>query len=56
LFEYRYKVAGNSLVIHAGDMPTLATQASCKPKPLIQIAPTTPEAASVPRRSSEWQA
>ena len=56
LFEYRYKVAGNSLIIHAGDMPTLATQASCKPKPLIQIAPTTSEAKSLPGRSSEWQA
>ncbi len=54
LFEYRYKLTGNSLVIHAGDMPTLATQASCsKPKPLIQIAPTT-EAAST--RSTEWPA
>jgi len=39
LFEYRYKIAGNSLTIHAGDMPTLATQASCskKTKPLTQI-------------------
>jgi menaquinol-cytochrome c reductase iron-sulfur subunit len=39
LFEYQYKVAGNSLTIHAGGMPTLATQASCsqKSKPLIQI-------------------
>jgi menaquinol-cytochrome c reductase iron-sulfur subunit len=38
LFEYKYKVVGDSLVIHAGDMPTLATQASCGEKPLIQIA------------------
>jgi Rieske Fe-S protein len=54
LFEYRYKLAGDSLVIHAGDMPTLATQASCsKPKPLIQIAPNT-EATST--RSTEWPA
>ena len=41
LFEYRYKVDGNSLAIHAGDMPTLATQASCggaeRKKALIQI-------------------
>jgi len=43
LFEYKYKVAGNSLVIHAGDMPTLATQASCKEKPLIQIEPAAAE-------------
>ena len=39
LFEYRYKIAGESLVIHAGDMPTLATQASCGEKPLVQIQP-----------------
>jgi len=55
LFEYRYKLAGNSLVIHAGDMPTLATQASCKPKPLVQIEPATIETAAAPARS-EWQA
>ena len=50
LFEYRYRIAGNSLVIHAGDMPTLATQASCKDKPLVQIAPPTPET-----RSTTWE-
>jgi Rieske Fe-S protein len=37
LFEYRYKLSGDKLVIHAGDMPTLATQASCAGKPLVQI-------------------
>lgn len=44
LFEYRYRVDGNSLSIHAGDMPTLATQARCneKQRPLVQItAPRT---------------
>ena len=46
LFEYKYKVAGNSLVIHAGDMPTLATQASCGEKPLVQIGPATVETRS----------
>jgi Rieske Fe-S protein len=56
LFEYRYKLDGNSLVIHAGDMPTLATQALCKPKPLIQINPAGPETASTPARSPEWPA
>jgi len=42
LFEYQYKLVGNSLTIHAGGMPTLATQASCseKAKPLIQIQGT----------------
>jgi Rieske Fe-S protein len=54
LFEYRYKLDGDSLLIHAGDMPTLATQASCKPKPLVQIAPAS-EATSTPARS-EWPA
>lgn len=43
LFEYRYQVSGNTLSIHAGDMPTLSTQASCggaeKKKELIQIEP-----------------
>ena len=54
LFEYRYKLDGDSLVIHAGDMPTLATQASCnKPKPLTQISPAASDPASV---RSEWRA
>lgn len=53
LFEYRYQIAGTSLNIHAGDMPTLATQASCsKPSPLTQIVPATNSA----RRSDEWPA
>ena len=51
LFQYRYKLAGDSLMIHAGDMPTLATQASCKEKPLVQIEPAASEARSMP-----WQA
>ncbi|MEO7028779.1 MAG: Rieske 2Fe-2S domain-containing protein [Acidobacteriaceae bacterium] len=50
LFEYRTRLDGDALAIHAGDMPTLATQASCKEKPLIQIAPV--EAA----RPTPWQA
>jgi menaquinol-cytochrome c reductase iron-sulfur subunit len=38
LFEYPARLDGDSLMIHAGDMPTLATQARCRPrKPLIQI-------------------
>jgi menaquinol-cytochrome c reductase iron-sulfur subunit len=56
LFEYRYRLDGDSLVIHAGDMPTLATQASCKQKPLIQIAPAGPEIATTPTRSNQWPA
>jgi menaquinol-cytochrome c reductase iron-sulfur subunit len=47
LFEYSYKLDGNSLVIHAGDMPTLATQASCAGKPsLLQITPASTETRS----------
>ena len=51
LFEYRYKIAGSSLVIHAGDMPTLATEASCKGKPLVRIEPANAET-----RSTLWRA
>jgi menaquinol-cytochrome c reductase iron-sulfur subunit len=40
LFEYKTKLEGDQLLIHAGDMPTLATQASCAEKPLVQIAPS----------------
>jgi Rieske Fe-S protein len=67
LFEYRYQIANDSLLIHAGDMPTLATQASCKPpkpiQPLIQINPAAPESAAsesasasaaTTKRSSQW--
>lgn len=56
LFEYRYQIAGGSLLIHAGDMPTLSTEASCKPKPLIQINPAETASASAPARSNEWPA
>lgn len=41
LFEYRTRLDGDRLLIHAGDMPTLATQASCTKKSLIQIEPTS---------------
>jgi len=36
LFEYDHKISGNSLLISAGKMPTLATQACTEP-PLTQI-------------------
>jgi Rieske Fe-S protein len=61
LFEYRTKQDGGTLSIHAGDMPTLATQASCKDKDkkLIQIAPaeSTPDETvnRIPGRSTPWQ-
>jgi menaquinol-cytochrome c reductase iron-sulfur subunit len=50
LFEYRTKFDGDALLIHAGNMPTLATQASCKEKPLIQIEPADSGTRSIP-----WQ-
>jgi Rieske Fe-S protein len=56
LFEYRYQLTTDSLLIHAGDMPTLSTEASCKSKQLIQINQATPESATVPARSNEWPA
>lgn len=57
LFEYRYQISGNQLIIHAGDMPTLATQASCSGKtPLTQIQPAPTNTASTNSRSGEWQA
>jgi Rieske Fe-S protein len=49
LFEYKYKLVGDSLVIHAGDMPTLATQAHCGKKPLVNIEPAS-------KARSPWQA
>lgn len=59
LFEYKYKLVGNSLQIHAGDMPTLATQASCgeRSKPLITIEPLKPDGSgALPEtRSNLWQ-
>ncbi len=51
LFEYRSKLDGDMLMIHAGDMPTLATQASCTERPLVQIVP-----AETATRSKPWQA
>jgi Rieske Fe-S protein len=59
LFEYKYKLDGNALSIHAGDMPTLATQASCseKSRPLVQIAPPSAELELLPvePRLNPWE-
>jgi Rieske Fe-S protein len=62
LFEYEYKVEGQSLVIHAGAMPTLANEA-CVKKPLIQIQgqsvmprPQDAEEDAAKARSSSWPA
>jgi len=38
LFEYKHKISGGQLMISAGQMPTLATEA-CLKKPLIQLDP-----------------
>jgi menaquinol-cytochrome c reductase iron-sulfur subunit len=56
LFEYKTKLDGGMLAIHAGDMPTLATQASCKDKDkdLIQIAPAAAGVGEA-ERSATWQ-
>jgi Rieske Fe-S protein len=36
LFEYQHKISANQLMIRAGQMPTLATEA-CSKNPLIQL-------------------
>jgi Rieske Fe-S protein len=61
LFEYKFKIAGDSLLIHAGNLPTLSTEASCREKPLVQIEAAEPaEAANAgmpdaTMRSTTWQ-
>jgi Rieske Fe-S protein len=56
LFEYRYKTDGGTLSIHAGELPTLATQAKCgeQSKPLVQIQPGTTSAAAR-KETDPWQ-
>lgn len=56
LFEYRYKVADGALVIHAGEMPTLATQAKCEQKPLVQIQQAVTGTETTETVRSPWQA
>lgn len=59
LFLYRHRLVGDSLVIHAGDMPTLATQASCKGRPLVQIGPAKASPLTMAEEnkgSTPWQA
>jgi Rieske Fe-S protein len=51
LFEYQTKMEGDALLIHAGNMPTLSTEASCGKTPLIQIEPTADARRSVPWRA-----
>jgi menaquinol-cytochrome c reductase iron-sulfur subunit len=59
LFQYEYTIAGDTLMIRAGVMPTLANRA-CVEKPLIQIE-TQPQATvaedkPAPERSTSWPA
>ncbi len=60
LFAYRTKVENNQLYIHSGDMPTLATEAKCTGKPLVQLEPagegTSQSLSRNGGRSSSWQA
>lgn len=56
LFEYEFSIVNDSLMIHAGQMPTLSNQA-CGKKPLIQIAPPSTavaEKSADKSRSSQW--
>jgi len=39
LFQYRHRIAGADLMIFAGQLPTLSTEACLGKKPLVQIAP-----------------
>jgi menaquinol-cytochrome c reductase iron-sulfur subunit len=55
LFEYSSKLDGDALVIHAGNMPTLVTQASCQgsrnDKQLVQIVQADNAMRSTPWRT-----
>jgi Rieske Fe-S protein len=39
LFQYQHRVSGANLMIFAGQLPTLSTEACLGKKPLVQIAP-----------------
>jgi menaquinol-cytochrome c reductase iron-sulfur subunit len=55
LFEYRYSIDDNNLMIDAGQLPTLSNQA-CLKKPLVQIQASTGTASDVTPepRSFSW--
>lgn len=59
LFEYQHKIDGQNLMIFAGEMPTLSTEA-CNQKPLVRIetqpASNPTEQAPDQTRSSAWPA
>lgn len=39
LFQYQHRIAGNNLMILAGQLPTLSNEACGGKKPLVQLAP-----------------
>jgi menaquinol-cytochrome c reductase iron-sulfur subunit len=56
LFEYQFSIADGKLMINAGQMPTLSNRA-CNQKPLIQIVPSAPDAASAQNEEkTSWPA
>lgn len=60
LFEYQYTITGGNLMIEAGSMPTLSTEACAQKPSLLQIEPQQPstvaEADPAPARSESWPA
>ena len=57
LFQYQYTITGGNLMIEAGAMPTLSTEA-CAGNPLIEIQPQSAAADANPvdARSNSWPA
>lgn len=54
LFEYKYEIKDNKLLIHAGQMPTLSNEAcDQKPKSLIQIDPSADSSAATTEPRTE---
>ena len=63
LFQYKHRIESGTLMIHAGQMPTLADEACAGKKPLVQIDPPDSTEASEHAPSttdasgrSSWQA
>jgi len=57
LFEYQNRISSGSLMIFAGQMPTLANEACVGKKPLVQLEPASPtEAVNTESGRSSWPA
>ncbi len=63
LFQYQHRIDSGTLMIFAGQMPTLSNDACAGKKPLVQLAPADAEqaserapSASGESRRSSWQA